>query len=42
LSGDLVADLRAAWQRVAEAVDSGAGTELLRRWAELSGSLHRA
>jgi anthranilate phosphoribosyltransferase len=42
LSGDLVADLRAAWQRVADAVDSGAGADLLRLWAALSKSLRPA
>ena len=39
LSGDLLADLRAAWSRVAEAVDSGAAATLLERWAALSSSL---
>jgi len=42
LSGDLVADLRAGWQRAAEAVDSGAGAALLERWAALSKSLRPA
>jgi anthranilate phosphoribosyltransferase len=38
-SGDLVADLREAGRRVAEALDSGAAAELLTRWAEYSTSL---
>lgn len=42
LSGDLVADLRAALPRAAEAIDSGAAIDLLARWVarskELAGS----
>jgi anthranilate phosphoribosyltransferase len=37
---DLVADLRAGLDQVAAAVDSGAAVTLVRRWAELSTSLH--
>jgi anthranilate phosphoribosyltransferase len=36
LTGDLTADLTAGLQQVAQAIDSGAAAELLRRWAELS------
>jgi anthranilate phosphoribosyltransferase len=36
---DLAADLRAALNRVAEAVDSGATMKLVQRWAALSSSL---
>jgi anthranilate phosphoribosyltransferase len=36
---DLIADLRAALGRVADAIDSGAAERLVVRWAELSGSL---
>jgi anthranilate phosphoribosyltransferase len=39
LSGDLLADLGAAWDRVVDAVDSGAAATLLERWAALSSSL---
>ncbi|RZS38888.1 anthranilate phosphoribosyltransferase [Herbihabitans rhizosphaerae] len=39
LTGDLAADLRAGHQQVSEAVDSGAGAELLARWAARSTSL---
>jgi anthranilate phosphoribosyltransferase len=39
LSGDLLADLRAAWDRVAHAVESGAAASLLERWTALSRSL---
>jgi anthranilate phosphoribosyltransferase len=39
LSGDLLADLGAAWGRVVDAVDSGAAATLLERWAALSSSL---
>jgi anthranilate phosphoribosyltransferase len=42
LSDDLLADLRASWDRVIEAVDSGAAAALLARWAELSSSLRGA
>jgi anthranilate phosphoribosyltransferase len=42
LSDDLLADLRASWDRVVEAVDSGAAAALLARWAELSSSLREA
>ncbi|MDT7675594.1 MAG: anthranilate phosphoribosyltransferase [Pseudonocardiales bacterium] len=42
LSDDLLADLRASWDRVVEAVDSGAAAALLARWAELSSSLRGA
>ncbi|MFN2497229.1 MAG: anthranilate phosphoribosyltransferase, partial [Pseudonocardiaceae bacterium] len=38
-TGDLVADLTGAAQRVAEAVDSGAATVLLERWAKLTTEL---
>lgn len=39
LSGDLTADLRGSMERVAGAVDSGAATTLLARWAEFSTAL---
>ena len=42
LSGDLAADLRAGAARVATAVDSGAGAELLARWVERSTELRAA
>ena len=42
LSGDLAADLRAGAARAATAVDSGAGAELLARWAERSTELRAA
>ncbi|CAM3564604.1 anthranilate phosphoribosyltransferase [Kibdelosporangium persicum] len=38
-TGDLTADLRAGLAQVAEAVDSGAATELLARWAARSTEL---
>ncbi|HEY2204540.1 MAG TPA: anthranilate phosphoribosyltransferase [Pseudonocardia sp.] len=38
-TGDLLADLRAGLDRVADAVDSGAAARLLERWVELSRSL---
>ncbi|SDN59927.1 anthranilate phosphoribosyltransferase [Allokutzneria albata] len=38
-SGDLLADLRAATDRVAEAVDSGAAARLLQTWARRSTEL---
>jgi anthranilate phosphoribosyltransferase len=39
LSGDLHADLAAGLRRAAEAIDSGAAADLLRRWAALSTRL---
>jgi anthranilate phosphoribosyltransferase len=42
LSNDLTADLRASLDRVTAAVDSGAATSLLARWAELSTALRSA
>ncbi|MGH3911967.1 MAG: anthranilate phosphoribosyltransferase, partial [Pseudonocardiaceae bacterium] len=39
LSGDLVADIRAATQRAAEAIDTGTAAALLERWAKLSTEL---
>jgi anthranilate phosphoribosyltransferase len=42
LSGDLAADLRAAMERVAGAVDSGAAEKLVGRWASVSRSLSGA
>ncbi|MFI9006343.1 anthranilate phosphoribosyltransferase [Actinosynnema sp. NPDC053489] len=42
LSGDLHADLASAMGRAAEAVDSGAAAELLRRWAARSSELKAA
>jgi len=41
LTGDLSANLRTAWDRVAGAVDSGAASALLDRWVTLSTSLRR-
>jgi anthranilate phosphoribosyltransferase len=42
LSDDLTADVRAGLDRVAEAIDSGAAADLLRRWAEFSTALRAA
>ncbi|TQM80352.1 anthranilate phosphoribosyltransferase [Saccharothrix saharensis] len=42
LSGDLNADLAAGLGRAAEAVDSGAAADLLRRWAARSTELKKA
>lgn len=39
LTGDLVADLAAAMQRAAAAIDSGAAATLLERWAKLTTEL---